>query len=128
MQECVAELRKYGGCVLTATQSINQLNSLYTTEVARTIFDQFNTKFLFKSNIDQQILSNCLGMIEIEKCQESISYGAHEMRDGVNISKADIVKPLVSSAQVSSLDPLECYVILPDSNIKCAKIKVPFVG
>lgn len=128
LEECVAELRKYGGCVLTATQSINQLNALYTAEVARTIFDQFNTKFLFKSNIDQQILSNCLGVVEVEKCHESVSYGAHEMRDGVNISKSKVTKPLLSSAQISALNPLECYAILPDSNIKCAKIKVPFVG
>lgn len=128
LEECVAELRKYGGCVLTATQSINQLNSLYRIDTARTILDQFNTKFFFKGNIEQQILSNCLGVVELEKTHESISYGAHEMRDGVSISKSTTIKPLINSSQIASLDPLECYVILPDTNIKCAKIKVPFVG
>jgi hypothetical protein len=122
-----AELRKYGGCILGATQNINQLYEIYGVAASKVILDQFRTKFFFAGTVDHDLLSSCFGSVEVQKQQESISYGAHEMRDGVSISDVTKSKLLVTAADIAGLKPLECYVTLPHHEARFAKLQIPFV-
>lgn len=120
-----AELRKYGGCILAATQGIDQLIDIYGPSSTKTILNQFRTKFFFAGMMEQKLLDSAFGFTEIERMQESFSYGTHEMRDGISISKSKVSKSLVMSSDVYNLETLECYVALTEPKVRCAKIQVP---
>jgi type IV secretory pathway TraG/TraD family ATPase VirD4 len=127
LETSAAELRKYGGCILTATQNISQLQAIYGYPTTRSIIDQFKTKFFFNGTVDNDLISSCFGNIEVARKQESISYGAHEMRDGVNISQVSITKPLITSSDIANLAPLSAFVTLPCHFLRFAKVAIPFV-
>src|SRR5262249_2618957 len=95
----LAEGRKYGGCGVLSLQSPSQLESIYGREVTKTIIGNTLTKVIF-SEQDPEIaerISKSFGDCEMKEFHEGISYGAHEARDGVNLSShmknAPIVPP-----------------------------------
>jgi type IV secretory pathway TraG/TraD family ATPase VirD4 len=111
---------------MTGLQSINQLYKIYGLNDALTMLDQFNTKFIFKtddSNFANFICKN-FGEIEYSESAENISYGAHEMRDGVSVSKIEKRRSLVTPADLGSLGVGEVYVSLPEPRVRVAKIKI----
>ena len=125
----LAEFRKYGGCILAGMQSANQLYKLYGHNDGLTMLDQFNTKFIFRTeenNFASYICKN-FGDIEYTETQESLSYGSHEMRDGVNFSKIERVKPLMKTSDLASLADLEAYVKLPHPQVRACKLKMDYV-
>lgn len=122
----LSEFRKYGGCILASTQSGNQLSNIYGNNTALSMLDQFNTKFIFRSNevnFNQYIIKS-IGNVEYTEQSENYSYGSHEIRDGVNISKLEKQKPLILPSDISKLGDLECYVQLPCNKIRLGKIKI----
>jgi type IV conjugative transfer system coupling protein TraD len=124
----LAEFRKYGGCILSGLQSMNQLTEQYGYYEAATMLGQFNTKFIFRTdeqNIANQI-SEMFGKVEYQESSENLSYGAHEMRDGVSFGKVERSKQLVTIDDIASLQNLECYVKLPDTHCRVAKIKMEY--
>jgi hypothetical protein len=48
------------------------------------------------------------------------------MRDGVNLSRDKIEKPLVSLSDLSRLNDLEAFVKLPDQNVKIVKLQMKY--
>jgi len=112
LTQSMAELRKYGGCVLTATQTMSQLYDIYGHHQANTIFAQFGTKFIFanKDVAMNKMVSAEFGVREYSSAQESISYGAHEMRDGVSLAEIEKSKLVASVSDIANLAPLECLV------------------
>lgn len=50
LPQSLAELRKYGGCVLVALQSLNQLYEIYGHHNASSMLGQFATKFIFRTS------------------------------------------------------------------------------
>ena len=111
----LAEGRKYGGCVLIGTQSVPQINEIYGYNLAQSLLDLFNTRVFFRS-LDPTTaawVSKCLGEAEQTEPTENMSYGAHEMRDGVSLSQITKVKPLVMPTEISKLEDLEAYIQLP---------------
>ncbi len=128
LPQALAEFRKYGGAVLSGLQSINQLSERYGHYEATTMFGQFNTKFIFRTE-EQNIanmVSNLFGKVEYQESSENISYGAHEMRDGVSFGKVERTKPLIAIDDLASLANLECFVKLPDPNCRAAKIQMKY--
>lgn len=123
----MSESRKYGGCVLAATQSINQLLENFGTHTANHIFGQFATKFLFRSDdpTSAKIISNIFGELEYSHQQKNTSFGANEFRDGISYTEQQRHKTLITTDNLASLADHECFVGLPEPKIRIAKIKVP---
>lgn len=111
----LAELRKYGGCILAGLHSIPQLEEIYGKAASQNMLNLFNT-FLFFSNNDPtttQWISKVLGDLEQKEIQENLFYGAHAMRDGVSLNPTSRTTPLVLSTEIGSLQNLEAYQKLP---------------
>ena len=122
----LSELRKYGGCVIAGIQTISQLHDIYGNHKTNIITSQFNTKFFFKNSdkLVTQLLSDEFGETEKVETTESLSYGAHEMRDGVNVGSIKKDKKIITPDMLSGLKPLECFVSM-QNNIKVKmKLKV----
>jgi type IV conjugative transfer system coupling protein TraD len=124
----LTESRKFGGCALLAAQSPAQLDMIYGKEAAKIITGNCSTKVAFFENDPTvaQGISKAFGEREIFECQEGISYGAHEMRDGVSLSKIQRMRPVVSVTDIQSLDKNEAFVKLP-GKLPITKIKLKYV-
>ena len=57
---------------------------------------------------------------------ESISFGAHQMRDGVNLSNQKQTKSVVSPSQIMMLKDLEAYLKFP-GDLPVTKIALPYL-
>ncbi len=107
-------------------QTISQLYDIYGTHKTNTITSQFNTKFFFKNSdkLVAQLLSDEFGETEKVETTESLSYGAHEMRDGVNVGSIKRDKKIITPDMLSGLKALECFVSMPSSIKVKMKLKV----
>jgi type IV secretory pathway TraG/TraD family ATPase VirD4 len=70
--------------------------------------------------------SNSLGNTEIEEFKEGLSYGAHEMRDGVNLNISRTMRHLVLPSEIMNLANLNAYVKLAN-NYPVAKVKLEYI-
>lgn len=120
----LAEARKYGGCLIAGIQNIHQLKNIYGRDEAHDLLDQFNSRFIFRVGDQEtaQITANMLGEQESREAEESLSYGANTVRDGVNISTVERRNLLVIPTEIMNLPDLSCYVKLagnwPVTNVK----------
>ncbi|WP_341761834.1 type IV secretion system DNA-binding domain-containing protein [Candidatus Tisiphia endosymbiont of Thecophora atra] len=126
----ISESRKYGGCVLCATQSINQIFDNFGMLQGNSIFGQFATKFLFRSDepATTKIITEIFGQLEYATSQKNTSYGAHEFRDGISYSENTKHKALITTDDLATLADLECFVGLPEPKARIARIKVPLAA
>ena len=63
---------------------------------------------------------------EVLESNESLSMGAHHMRDGVSIAHQRRLQPIVSASEIMELNKLEAYVSLP-GNYPVAKLTFAIV-
>ena len=127
LSSCLAESRKYGGCVVLGLQNMPQLEDIYGPYQSKTIIDLCSTKFLFRMasyDLAHQ-LSKALGERETSEIQEGISYGANEIRDGVSLSRITKERPTVSPTDLLSLEDLETFIKMP-GNFPLTKIKLKY--
>jgi len=125
----MAEGRKYGACVLSGLQSLNQLYSNYGQYEGSTIFGQFGTNFFFRNNepaIAKTVSSIC-GRETLYRQQKNTSFGAHEFRDGVSYSEQQQQKDLVEYSDLAGLAAGECFVLLPEPQVRVVKLETPEV-
>ena len=123
LDSLVTESRKYGGCGLLAMQSPSQLEEIYGRASAHTLMGNCATRIIFAEH-DPEIaerISKSLGEREIKEYQEGISYGAHEVRDGVSLSLQTKKTPVVSTTDIQSLENNRAYIKLP-GNLPVSKI------
>ncbi|MEN8236239.1 MAG: type IV conjugative transfer system coupling protein TraD [Pseudomonadota bacterium] len=113
--KALAELRKYGGCILAGIQDIPQIKDIYGNNGAQTILNQCNTKVFFRSTDPEtcRYISQALGEREQIETSENLSYGANTTRDGVSLSETKRVESIVLPTEVSQLQDLQCYIKLP---------------
>ena len=113
--ETIAEVRKFGGCFILGMQSFSQLQKIYGRACAAEMFDLLNTRFFFRSpSADMAALvSRECGQEDIEQSQESYSYGANTVSDGISIGTQRLTRPLVSPAEVMELPDLTAYLRVP---------------
>ena len=111
----LAEARKYGGCLLVGFQNKPQLEDIYGKNASDAMLDLFNTKIFFRCTepSTQFWISRVLGDKEEIEPKESISYGAHSMRDGVSLNRQVRQVPLVIPTEFSLLKDRECYLKFP---------------
>lgn len=129
LPQSLAELRKYGGCIMAALQSLNQLYEIYGQNNASTMFGQFATKFMFRTNepLIAKMISDMFGSASYREQQQNTSYGAHEHRDGISYTEQEKRKALVTVDDLASLADLECFVELPEPTARIARIKTPII-
>jgi len=126
LETLLTEGRKYGGCAVISLQSPAQLENIYGREVSKIIIGNTATKIIFRER-DPEIaerISKAFGEREVIEIQEGISYGAHEARDGVNLSMQNKIRPVVSVSQILELPVNTAYVKLAD---KTAVAQVKFL-
>ena len=127
LETCLAESRKFGGCTMLALQSPAQLEMIYGKELTRIIIGNCATRIAFAEQDPETAtrISKTFGEKELREFQESISYGAHEMRDGVNLSSHNKVSAVVSATEIQSLDTNQAFVKMP-GNFPITKIKLRY--
>lgn len=127
LPKAMAEVRKYGGCFVIGFQNITQLEELYGRPGAQTINSLAGTKVMFRcaDSETSKRLSLFLGEQEVVEPNESISFGAHQMRDGVSLSDQRRTKPTISSTDLLQLNNLEAYLKLP-GNFPVTKLKFTY--
>jgi type IV conjugative transfer system coupling protein TraD len=113
----LAEGRKYGGCFVAGIQNIFQIEEIYGHAGGLSLLDMFNSRFFFKVGDQRtaEYVSKTLGEREILETQETLSYGANSMRDGVNINSVERVRPLVMPTEILNLPTRTCYVKLAEN-------------
>ena len=127
LEMLITESRKYGGCGLLALQSISQLEEIYGRSGTHTIVGNCATRIIFADHDPKiaDLISKSLGENEIKEYQEGISYGAHEVRDGVSLSLQTKKVPVVSVTDIQSLENNQAFIKLP-GNIPITKIYLKF--
>ena len=108
----LAQSRQFGGAFVVSLHSISQLKAIYGRDTTDTITSLCRNKLFFAGADDEtsEFCSQNLGSQEIEEMKEGISYGANEIRDGVNLNNHRSVKRLVMSSQFMFLKKLCAYV------------------
>ena len=124
----LAEVRKYGGCFVIGFQDIWQLEESYGRNITHSLSGLTGTKIIFRTSCatTAERMSKALGEHEVLEAYESISYGAHQMRDGVNLSGQRIEKTVVSGSDIMQLKNLHAYLKLPECS-SIAEIQFPFL-
>lgn len=72
-------------------------------------------------------ISKIFGEKETKELHEGISYGAHEMRDGINLSFQNKKSPVVTPTAIQSLNIHEAFVKLPGV-FPITKIRLKFTN
>jgi type IV conjugative transfer system coupling protein TraD len=111
LEQSLAEVRQFGGCVVLSIQSISQLRDRYGVNGSQTISSLCNNKvFLRAGDYDSaKWYSDNIGTAEIEEYREGLSYGAHEMRDGISINRHKHNKYLALPSELINLKDKEGY-------------------
>lgn len=122
----LAEVRKYGGCFVLSFQDLHQLDVLYGTQAARTLGALTGTKLVFRlDSYAAKQIAEAFGEQEVLEANESISFGAHQMRDGVSLSAQQHIRPLISPSEIMKLNNLEAYLKFP-RNLPATKVTFPW--
>ncbi|WP_051908730.1 type IV secretion system DNA-binding domain-containing protein [Candidatus Odyssella acanthamoebae] len=127
LPNAMAEVRKYGGCFVLGLQSLSQLDELYGTHMARSICGLIGTKLVFRSPdaYTAKWLCEFLGEQEIIEHSESISFGAHQMRDGVSLVEQRRNKTVIPYTDILNLPNLQAYLKLP-CDLPITKLKFQY--
>ncbi|MFN8833335.1 MAG: type IV secretion system DNA-binding domain-containing protein, partial [Alphaproteobacteria bacterium] len=117
LEQGLAEVRQFGGCFVLSIQSISQLRDRYGINGAQTLSSLCNNKVFLRAGDPDSArwYSDSIGTSEIEEFRESLSYGAHEMRDGVNLNKHKLTKHLVLPSELLNLKEREGYFCMSKS-------------
>lgn len=115
LPEFLAEGRKFGGATVVGLQNFPQLEEIYGTNAAKSIWDLLNTRVFYRapSGSIADWVQKEIGEQRHKKFKDQYSYGIDIIRDGVQFSKDEINEFLVSYSDVQSLNDLECYITLP---------------
>jgi type IV conjugative transfer system coupling protein TraD len=126
----MSEGRKYGACIISGIQSLNQLYANYGQYEGSTIFGQFGTSFFFRNteNIIARTVSSMSGNEIITRQQKNTSFGANEFRDGISYSEQEQKKQMIEPSDLASLSTGQCYVFLPEPIVRIAKIQIPKIS
>ncbi len=101
LSDFLARARKYGGCGILGFQSYPQLEATYGIQDAAAITGYCSTWVALRANDSPTAkhVSENLGQVEQVEANEGMSYGVNDMRDGVNLSRMQVTRPLVKRKQ-----------------------------
>lgn len=120
------EGRKYGGCAILGFQSLSGFQKVYGFSSMKEAVSLCNTKVLLKVGEPDEAsyLSKSLEQQEVIEFNESLSMGANQVRDGVNMTNQRKMRPVVSASDLQGLPKYQGYVYLPNDLPLC-RIKFP---
>ncbi|WP_339145159.1 type IV conjugative transfer system coupling protein TraD [Pseudoalteromonas galatheae] len=112
IQETPAESRKYGGCFIIGFQNFPQLLDIYGKNGADSLCGSCSTSVIFRCNdtVFAKWGSEQLGRAEMVETTEGISFGANEIRDGVNLGKQKRERSIVLATELQNLPDLHGYL------------------
>jgi type IV conjugative transfer system coupling protein TraD len=112
LSDFLARARKYGGCGILGFQSYPQLEATYGLQDAAAITGYCSTWVALRANDTPTAkhISENLGQVEQVEANEGMSYGVNDMRDGVNLSRMQVTRPLVMHTEVTNLPNLAGYL------------------
>jgi len=112
LSDFLARARKYGGCGIFGFQSYPQLEATYGIQDAAAITGYCSTWVALRANdtATAKHVSENLGQVEQVEANEGMSYGVNDMRDGVNLSRMQVTRPLVMHTEVTNLPNLSGYL------------------
>ena len=123
----LAEARKYGGCAVVGTQDLSLLDEVYGYNLVKSITNLCSTKVVFRvagADVAERV-SKWLGSQEVSEAIENISYGAHQMRDGVSLNDQRREKATINTDKLMKLPDLEGYIKLP-GNYPVGQVKFKY--
>ncbi len=112
LKDGLATARSFGGCFVLGTQDISSIAKIYSREHAESIANNCKTK-IFMNVAGKESASWCsdlLGEGEVKEWQEGLSYGAHEMRDGIQVNHNQKLKKIVLPSELLMLKSGEGYI------------------
>jgi type IV conjugative transfer system coupling protein TraD len=112
LSDFLARARKYGGCGILGFQSYPQLEATYGIQDAAAITGYCSTWVALRANDTPTAkhVSENLGQVEQVEANEGMSYGVNDMRDGVNLSRMQVTRPLVMHTEMTNLPNLSGYL------------------
>jgi type IV conjugative transfer system coupling protein TraD len=112
LSDFLARARKYGGCGVLGFQSYPQLEATYGIQDAAAITGYCSTWVALRANDTPTAkhVSENLGQVEQIEANEGMSYGVNDMRDGVNLSRMQVTRPLVMHTEVTNLPNLAGFL------------------
>lgn len=112
LSDFLARARKYGGCGILGFQSYPQLEATYGIQDAAAITGYCSTWVALRANDSPTAkhVSENLGQVEQVEANEGMSYGVNDMRDGVNLSRLQVTRPLVMHTEVTNLPNLTGFL------------------
>jgi type IV conjugative transfer system coupling protein TraD len=112
LADFLARARKYGGCGILGFQSFPQLTATYGKEEAEALTGYCSTWVALRANDTETAkhVSENLGQIEQVEANEGMSYGVNDMRDGVNLSRMQVTRPLVLHTEVQHLQKFSGFL------------------
>ena len=110
--------RSFGGAFVLGTQDMSSISKIYGHDLSRVIANNCRNKLIMNvdDNYTARWCSDLLGEGEIEEWNEGLSYGSHEMRDGVNTNKSKILRRVVLPSEFAQLKTGQGYIRLPGFN------------
>lgn len=110
--------RSFGGAFILGVQDLASLSKIYGHDLSRVIANNCRNKMIM--NIDDthtaKWCSELFGDGELIEWKEGLSYGSHEMRDGVNSQKASRMQRAILSSEFSKLATGSGYIKMPGFN------------
>jgi len=118
--------RSKGVCIVIGTQTIAKLDAVYSPPNRKDLLNVINTKILLRVACPEtaQYCEELLGQQEWEELKKSHSFGVDDVRDGLNFSKQDMIKPIVLASEFMQLPDLTAYVKIAE--LPPALDKIPF--
>jgi len=123
LKDGLAMARSYGGAFVLGSQDMSSLSKIYSENTARSIANNCKTKIFMNiaGKETSEYCSSALGEGEIEEWHEGISYGAHEMRDGIQVNRQRVMRKVVLPSEFMMLKTGEGYINF--SGFKPAKFR-----
>ncbi|CAO5683379.1 MAG: hypothetical protein HEEMFOPI_01962 [Holosporales bacterium] len=118
----LAEGRKYGACLVLGFQNFAQIQDIYGVRATKSFSELMVSKFIFQA-VDHENalhLSRFFGDRQVIESLENVSYGANEIRDGVNLSHHKKTEAIIRSSDLMDLKPLHFYARIAGVN-NCLK-------
>ena len=110
-------LRKYGGCVVLGMQQVSQIQEIYGHEVAQTIIGQCATKLILRCQDPETAkhMAEQLGRRQTRRVDETVSYGANTLRDGVGLTPREELELVALPDEVMNLPKFEGFLRLSNA-------------
>lgn len=105
-------LRKYGGAVVLGMQQVSQIQEIYGHEVAQTIIGQCATKLILRCQDPETAkhMAEQLGRRQTRRVDETVSYGANSLRDGVGLTPREDLELVALPDEVMNLPKFHGFI------------------